>query len=71
MTTKTKRKKVIFISECGKCPFKKEERTMGAGYAEDWICTKKNKKIAGYIEWPSEEPKEIPTWCPLKNAPKG
>jgi len=25
-----------------------------------------NRHIA-YVEWPSDEPKEIPNWCPLRN----
>lgn len=56
------------ISSCAKCPFIEAQRTEGAGYALDYFCTKKRyKKIAGYVEWDSEFPKEIPEWCPLRN----
>jgi hypothetical protein len=61
-------KYVIYkIHNCKECPNRTTERTIGAGYAFDWLCkAKNNKKIAEYIEWTSEEPKEIPDWCPLR-----
>jgi len=65
--------KKLKIKNCKECPFLVVERTMGAGCATDWLCGKtkrKNSKIAGYIEWPSEEPKEIPNWCPLEDWSK-
>jgi hypothetical protein len=51
------------------CPHLKLERTPRAGYAHDYICKAKkngNNKIAVYVEYPSEEPKVIPDWCPFK-----
>lgn len=41
-------------------------------HAFDWFCTfnGQHKKIAGYIEWPKEEPKEIPAWCPRRQKSK-
>lgn len=53
------------IEKCNKCPFVKTELTFGAGYAMDYICTKTNKRIVGYVEWDSEIP-EVPEWCPCK-----
>jgi len=60
----------IPINTCMECPHLKIERTIGAGYAHDYICKAKkngNNKIAVYVEYPSEEPKVIPDWCPFKN----
>lgn len=53
------------IEKCDKCPFVKTELTFGGGYAMDYICTKTNKKIVGYVEWDHEIP-EVPEWCPCK-----
>jgi hypothetical protein len=54
------------------CPKIKYEKTIGAGCADDYLCgAKRNKLIAGYIEWPSEEPKEVPKWCPLRSKKNG
>lgn len=57
--------RLFVLSSCKECPNKVEERTMGAGYAIDWNCKAAERMIKGYIEWPSEEPKKIPDWCPL------
>ena len=58
------------LETCKLCPYMKTQRTMGAGCAEDWICIKgeKPREIKGYIEYPSEDPKEIPEWCPLRKT---
>lgn len=57
----------IDIAKCNECPFVVVKRTEGAGYAEDFYCGKnKNKKIAGYVEYASEMPKEPPEWCPFR-----
>ena len=53
------------IKKCEECPFLRLERTQGAGYAHDYWCSKINRKIAGYVEYPSEIP-EVPEWCPCK-----
>jgi hypothetical protein len=70
--TKVPKTRLLVIKKCQDCPHMEKERTPGAGYAIDFVCTKVQPKrvAAGYIEWPSEEPKNgsIPTWCPL---PKG
>ena len=68
----------LTITCCVQCPHCETGRTPRSGYAEDYFCnlakTKKTKDnphgyrvIAGYVEWPSEEPQrnEIPLWCPL------
>jgi len=58
----------IPVKNCGPCPFRETRRTVGAGYAIDWLCTKMDdKKIAGYIEWGSDEPESVPEWCPYIN----
>ena len=69
---------LIPIDNCMKCPFCKNERTIGAGYAEDYLCSKvldpNNKPygfklIAGYVEWAREGPQDnqIPDWCPFNS----
>lgn len=58
----------IEVDSCKDCPFMETKRTMGAGDACDWFCKKENKKIAGYIEWKSEEIDIIvPEWCPYRH----
>ena len=55
------------IKSCKECPFFKEgptESTDGFDSGNDWICKKKNKKIAGFVEW--RDKIEIPEWCPVK-----
>jgi len=55
------------ITSCSKCHFIGTKRTVGAGYALDWFCTKcNNKPIAGYVEWTRDEPSRIPEWCPYR-----
>jgi len=57
----------IKVKNCRKCPFLNTEKTPGR-CAEDWYCSKKkNKCISEYIEWPREEPKAVPDWCPYRN----
>lgn len=74
MTTK----KAFVIESCKNCPNRRVTRGPG-GYSEDWYChtesisfygpiPKEAKKIGGYIEYPSDEPKGIPEWCPLPDA---
>lgn len=54
------------IHKCTECPFMKRVRTSGAGYAEDYHCSKMSDKlIVGYVEWASEVP-PVPDWCPCK-----
>jgi len=55
----------IKINNCSECPKCRKDRTAGAGYALDYICTEANKKIAGYVEYASEIPTDVPEWCPL------
>jgi len=56
------------LTRCEDCPQMKTERTTGAGLAYDWLCSlADDKKIKGYIEYPSEEPQTIPDWCPLRS----
>lgn len=63
---------VVEIKKCDKCPFVESSRTVGAGFALDYFCTKMRspetgemKKIAGYVEWDREMP-TVPDWCPVK-----
>ena len=53
------------IEKCEECPFVKLTRTTGAGFAYDYWCSKNNKLIVGYVEYPSEIP-IVPNWCPCK-----
>lgn len=55
----------IKINNCSECPKCRKDRTAGAGYALDYICTEANKEIAGYVEYSSEIPANVPEWCPL------
>lgn len=57
------------INNCCECPFVTTERTVGAGCASDYHCSADhNHKIAGYVEYASEMPDNIPEWCPLAKA---
>ncbi len=59
----------IEISSCKQCPFFKEgprESTDGWDSGHDWICTSKDKIIAGFVEWHEEKKVPIPEWCPAK-----
>ena len=67
MATKTT-VKLYQVPNCKQCPNCKTERTEGAGYAVDFICTAAgNQLIAGYVEWNSESPQDgtFPEFCPL------
>lgn len=74
---------MIQVVNCKQCPHCVKERTVGAGYAEDYLCKASPvpkevrhpygyKVIAGYVEWPSQEPKDhqIPAWCPFWKLPQ-
>jgi len=57
------------IKSCKQCPFFKEgpdETTDGWDRGNDWICTSKNKKIAGFVEWHEVDKTPIPDWCPAR-----
>lgn len=70
------------IENCSECPHRQMEPTYGAGFAVDWLCARTPRPskqephpnapgarlIAGYIEYPSEEPEKIPKWCPLPTS---
>lgn len=72
--TKKKPTKLFVVTSCVECPNSTTERTRGAGYALDRMCTavKGGRMIVGYVEWPSEDaqPGVFPKWCPLKEGPK-
>ncbi len=59
----------LTITRCGQCP----HHEVGPSYSldgfdsgNDWKCSLAKRKIAGFVESPSEEPKTIPAWCPLR-----
>jgi len=54
-------------NDCRKCPFCNCERTIDAGYAFDYHCTKTedNRMIMGYVEYMNDI-KPIPDWCPFR-----
>lgn len=68
----------IPVINCKNCPHCDTKLTKGYGYALDYFCTKATKiddeyrTIAGYVEWPSEEPQDnkIPLWCPFTRSKK-
>lgn len=64
--------KVVITKEyefenCAGCPHVKIKPCQYSPIADDYHCgaTPDDKKIAGYVEWESELPKEPPEWCPL------
>ena len=65
--------KGIPVTECRKCPFKKEINpysTDGFDMMVDWVCTKLRSpdgptKIQGAVEWHEESKIGQPEWCPL------
>lgn len=58
------------VKTCKECPFIRHERTEGAGYALDYTCAfyHKPRMIAGYVEYSSEFPTQIPSWCPFRSC---
>ena len=55
---------IVQVGRCDECPFCKTRRTMGAGYAFDYLCSAKNNKvITNYVEYMSEL-NPVPKWCP-------
>ena len=64
------------IKQCNKCPYLKTQHVYTGDsfdHGDEWLCTKtkrKNNRIAGFVEWTRDEPKEIPEWCPLKRKGK-
>lgn len=59
----------ILVKICSECPFFKMgpySTTDGFDVGNDWICTKENKLIAGFVEWREKDQVEIPKWCPFK-----
>ena len=68
MTTAT-----LTITKCGECPHHKVGNSYsidGWDRGEDWTCGKTGKPLAGFVERPSDEPHEVPTWCPLIKKPR-
>lgn len=59
---------IIDIKTCRECPFFKITKVSSTdGWdrgEEDWHCNKKDKKIAGFVEWHEEDKIEVPEWCP-------
>lgn len=78
--TKTKIRWEATLEKCKECPFSKTEVTVGAGCADDRVCSLTPdgirarhwstsgpyyKVVRGYIESSREEP-PVPDWCPLR-----
>ena len=60
----------IQITSCKQCPFFKIGNiisTDGFDSGEEWICTKADKLIGGFVEWYEVDKIQIPEWCPLSN----
>ena len=54
----------IRVGRCDECPFHYTDYTRGAGCADDYFCEAAGgRKIAYYVEYPSEIP-PVPEWCP-------
>lgn len=64
--------KILPIKNCKECPFCVISRTPGTVYANDFNCKRVNKRIKGYVEWPSDEPQDhqFPEFCPLEDDNK-
>lgn len=60
---------ILKIKDCQECPFFKSQKVYTGDSFEngyDWLCgKKKDKKIAGFVEWNDPSPK-VPDWCPIK-----
>lgn len=59
---------ILSIENCTSCPFCKQQRCYTEDSWEeayDYICTKTNKEIAGYMEWHDKMP-AVPYWCPIR-----
>lgn len=61
----------ITITKCGECP----HHEVGPCYSmdgfdrgNDWRCKLANRELVGFVERPSEEPKTVPGWCPLRKV---
>lgn len=66
--------KVVITKEyefenCAGCSHVRIKPCQYSPIADDYHCgaTPDDKRIAGYVEWESELPKEPPEWCPLRN----
>jgi len=59
----------LVITSCRMCPYKRVEHMPGHD-ADNWFCYRgsKPREIAGYIEYASEEPRDIYRGCPLKRT---
>jgi hypothetical protein len=68
-----KRKYVTLkIYKCAECPHLKKGPTYsldGWDVGRDWTCEKCGKMVAGFVERVTQEPTEIPDWCPLRSGP--
>lgn len=61
----------LTITRCGDCPHHEVGHSYsldGFDRGNDWRCKLANKEIAGFVERPSEHPKTIPAWCPLRKT---
>lgn len=56
--------RILELKHCRECPHC-DMRHMPGHDASDWHCLLAKRVISTYIEYQSDEPKEIPKWCPL------
>jgi hypothetical protein len=62
-------KVVLHIEKCQDCPHLEISIPYsfdGFDCGNDWRCKEANRKIAEFVESPSQSPKKIPSWCPLR-----
>jgi len=63
----------LTIARCKDCPNLHVGRLYsldGFDRGCDWTCTAANNRaVASFVEWPRDEPKTIPRWCPLRSKP--
>jgi hypothetical protein len=61
---------ILRLENCRLCPYLRAMPDYTCDSWErpiKWMCKKRDDKIiARYIERTSEEPKDVPEWCPLR-----
>lgn len=61
-------KALLEITSCAQCPYWMQggrQSTDGFDEGFDWICTKAERTIAGFVERHEVKTVKIPDWCPI------
>jgi len=56
------------VSKCRECPHLKIEKDIRLKHPLTYnlICSSINRPVMMAVEYPNQEPTQIPTWCPFK-----